>query len=411
MFLAKVCSDQNKPNGQFYLKPDKQTVMDFVRELPLRKAFGIGRVSEQILTSILKVNTCWELYEKRDLMHLLFTPTACRSYLEISLGLGSTVVEVNRERKSMSTETTFREINKPEEHYSKCYDLCSELSKSLKAKGLVARKVGVKLKTVDFEVKTRICSTSSAVQEIDEIFCYAKKLVSGEIRACHPRALRLRLMGVRAAELCDVKDYVKESKQRTITSLLKQTEDVSHCSQITSPVCFAGYDHATTSTERTTSSTNPATSSTVHSTSSAENNGGNEAKCLKGEERRIENDKFLNLSAPSHRRQEECYVNKTESAGTMNVDHQQVDEYEQTILVCPVCESNLSFVSGDALVQFNHHVDMCLSKQAITDLLKNDSHAAKRFTPNQEQQTSKKRKRDSPKGKGKRRTLDYFLTK
>ena len=35
--LAKVCSDQNKPNGQFYLRPDKDEVIAFVRNLPVCK--------------------------------------------------------------------------------------------------------------------------------------------------------------------------------------------------------------------------------------------------------------------------------------------------------------------------------------------------------------------------------------
>ena len=35
--LAKVCSDQNKPNGQYYLTPTKEAVLDFVRHLDIRK--------------------------------------------------------------------------------------------------------------------------------------------------------------------------------------------------------------------------------------------------------------------------------------------------------------------------------------------------------------------------------------
>ena len=35
--LAKVCSDRNKPNGQFCLKGDREEVIMFVRSLPIRK--------------------------------------------------------------------------------------------------------------------------------------------------------------------------------------------------------------------------------------------------------------------------------------------------------------------------------------------------------------------------------------
>lgn len=371
MFLAKVCSDQNKPNGQFYLKPEKKAIAEFIRKLPLRKAFGIGRVSEQILKSVFEINTCAELFDQRELLHLLFTPTACRSYLEISLGLGSTVIDINRERKSMSTETTFREINKAEEHFSKCYDLCCELSESLKSEGLFARKVGVKLKTVNFEVKSRICSAPNTIQEADEIFYYAKKLLCSEIKACLPQPLRLRLMGVRAAEFCQAQDTIKECKQPMITSLFKQSGGV----QVTIP----GESNAGTSSR----------------TSCGQESLLDEKQppCDDVMENMIEN-----KSTPSCSKQQSSVNNENQK--TVNCG-------EHTNLICPVCEKNLSFNPGDALVQFNRHVDACLSTQAITDLLKEDS----RKPLKQEQQTSGKRKRHSPSGKAKRRTLEHFLMK
>lgn len=35
--LAKVCSDKNKPNGQFRIIPDKKEIEQFIRDLPIRK--------------------------------------------------------------------------------------------------------------------------------------------------------------------------------------------------------------------------------------------------------------------------------------------------------------------------------------------------------------------------------------
>ena len=45
--LAKVCSDMNKPDGQFRLAPDEGEIMRFVEALPIRKISGIGNVTEQ----------------------------------------------------------------------------------------------------------------------------------------------------------------------------------------------------------------------------------------------------------------------------------------------------------------------------------------------------------------------------
>ncbi|CAG0914050.1 unnamed protein product [Notodromas monacha] len=47
--LAKVCSDINKPNGQFYLRPERPVVAEFVEKLSVRKACGIGKVLESKL--------------------------------------------------------------------------------------------------------------------------------------------------------------------------------------------------------------------------------------------------------------------------------------------------------------------------------------------------------------------------
>lgn len=39
--LAKVCSDLNKPNGQYYLPPDKERVLEFVSTLSIRKVSAV----------------------------------------------------------------------------------------------------------------------------------------------------------------------------------------------------------------------------------------------------------------------------------------------------------------------------------------------------------------------------------
>lgn len=91
--LAKVCSDRNKPNGQFVLPNDKEAVMAFVRDLPIRKISGIGNVTEQLLGSI-GVKTCHDLWEKRELLCLLFTECSYEYFLRVALGIGSISGEV-----------------------------------------------------------------------------------------------------------------------------------------------------------------------------------------------------------------------------------------------------------------------------------------------------------------------------
>ena len=46
--LAKVCSDINKPNGQYVISSDPTEIRGFVDALPIRKVPGIGKVSSHI---------------------------------------------------------------------------------------------------------------------------------------------------------------------------------------------------------------------------------------------------------------------------------------------------------------------------------------------------------------------------
>lgn len=53
----------------------------------------------------------------------------------------------------------------------------------------------VKLKNVNFEVKTRALTLSSVVSTEEEIFAAAKDLLKAEIDHVSPHPLKLRLMG------------------------------------------------------------------------------------------------------------------------------------------------------------------------------------------------------------------------
>jgi DNA polymerase kappa len=50
--LAKICSDINKPDGQFVLPSDREAILQFVSTLPIRKVGGIGKVTERMLHEV-----------------------------------------------------------------------------------------------------------------------------------------------------------------------------------------------------------------------------------------------------------------------------------------------------------------------------------------------------------------------
>ncbi|KAM6226783.1 DNA polymerase kappa isoform 4-T12 [Spheniscus humboldti] len=220
--LAKMCSDRNKPNGQCRIAPEREAVLDFLKDLPIRKVPGIGKVTEKMLKA-LGIVTCSELYQQRALLSLLFSEASWRNFLDISLGLGSTHLEKDGERKSMSTERTFSEINTAEDQYSLCRELCRDLAQELQKEGLKGKTVTLKLKNVNFEVKTRASTVLSSVSTEEEIFAVARDLLGTEIDSVAPHPLRIRLMGVRVSGFLSEEE--KKYQQKSITSFLKSGKE------------------------------------------------------------------------------------------------------------------------------------------------------------------------------------------
>lgn len=60
---------------------------------------------------------------------------------------------------------------------------------------LQGRTVTIKLKNVNFEVKTRASTVPSTLSTAEEIFAIAKELLKTEVNVASPHPLRLRLMG------------------------------------------------------------------------------------------------------------------------------------------------------------------------------------------------------------------------
>ncbi|XP_062984010.1 DNA polymerase kappa isoform X2 [Elgaria multicarinata webbii] len=316
MMLAKMCSDQNKPNGQYRITPERDTVMNFIKDLPIRKVPGIGKVTEKMLKA-LGIVTCTELYQQRALISLLFSETSWRNFLEISLGLGSTHLERDGERKSMSTERTFNEITAAAEQYKLCQDLCSDLAQDLKKEGLKARTVTLKLKNVNFEVKTRASTILSAVSTEEEIFAVAKELLRSEIEGVSPQPLRLRLMGIRVSGFLNEDE--KKYQQKSIVNFLEPGKQVS--------------------------------ASRLFFRKSVEEN------FPKGPEK----ESFFNKKRAT-RKQANPETSSSEPSKKQNLPEMTPDEQgkdnEHQIFICPVCFEKHP---DRTLEEFNRHIDKCLS--------------------------------------------------
>jgi DNA polymerase kappa len=193
--LAKICSDKNKPNGQYVLESTKSAVEAFVQELPVRKVPGVGRVTENVLRAF-GVELCGEIYQNRGLLAALFSPISMEFFLHCALGLGSTqhgetVAEGEVGRKGISTERTFRPMSKRNELESKCKELAENLAKDMADENLKGKTLTLKLKLTTFEVRTRAVTLNRYIHSAEDIHAAGLKLLRAEL------PVEIRLMGLR----------------------------------------------------------------------------------------------------------------------------------------------------------------------------------------------------------------------
>ncbi|KTG38615.1 hypothetical protein cypCar_00019428 [Cyprinus carpio] len=380
MMLAKVCSDKNKPNGQYRIPPERQVVMEFMKDLPVRKVSGVGKVTEKMLAALGIVN-CDQLSQQMALLSLLFSGTSWHNFLHISLGLGSTCIERDSERKSMSTERTFGEMSDAEEQYSLCRDLCHDLAQDLQREGLKGKTVTLKLKNVKFEVKTRAFTLQYAVCTEEEIFAAAKDLlkveidsvrVSGFISAEDKKPLQRSIMGflqkdgsdsgsftqcagsvLKAQEDSDGASFLKpQSTEMKVPSVSEQKSKSKGTQQQSffqraqlkrlqqqqreQMSVMAGTDTTNNSADAAAATQiDLSTTNNLSDTTSAKS-----------------------LSNTNSGTDTTCYVNKPAVLKPSFKISTQVLQF----LTCPVCNTEMKDVN---LTAFNNHIDECLKGSAV----------------------------------------------
>ncbi|KAI9251563.1 hypothetical protein BY458DRAFT_482279 [Sporodiniella umbellata] len=192
--LAKICSDIDKPNGQYYLPIDKNSIMNFVKDLQVRQLPGVGRVTERVL-ECLGVNTCGDIYPKRALLYKLLSPISFQFLLKCHLGLGTTIFDTETERKSIGVERTFSSMSNPDRLYEKLHELCKALEADAEKACIMGRNVSIKIKFTSFEVRIRSKTMPNYIWSAKHIETVAKQLLSKEM------PMDLRLMGVRLSNL------------------------------------------------------------------------------------------------------------------------------------------------------------------------------------------------------------------
>lgn len=190
-FLAKICSDINKPDGVFILLPGE--VDNFLRELPVSRIPGVGRRMTADLRG-LGVTTVGQLRR--------FSPEfMARRYgkwgsalFERAHGRDARRVQPEHEAKSESAECTFEEDTRDREFLQRALLAHAErVGTRLRRQGFRGRTVTLKVKFADFRQITRSRTLPEGVNATETIFEVGRALLA-ELPL--PQPVRLIGLGV-----------------------------------------------------------------------------------------------------------------------------------------------------------------------------------------------------------------------
>ncbi|MDV7142961.1 DNA polymerase IV [Tropicimonas sp. TH_r6] len=198
-FLAKLASDQDKPDGLTVIRPNR--VADFVAELPVKRFHGVGPVTRAKMEA-LGILTGADLRNWRveDLAQHFGSSAA--HYWRISRGIDDRPVVPHRESKSVGAEETFdSDIEDLKAGKQAVAKIAAKVATRVEKKGVLGHTVTVKVKFSDFEQVTRQVTLSDPISGSEDLTAVAGRLLT----EVHPFRRPVRLLGVTLSSLvaCD----------------------------------------------------------------------------------------------------------------------------------------------------------------------------------------------------------------
>jgi len=192
--LAKIASDHQKPDGLTVITEAEK--ISFLRPLPVRTLYGVGKVTEQTLNKA-GIATVGDLQDyPGDLRALVgsFGP----KLKQFAFGEDDRPLEIGDEIKSISGEETFLKDTDDRKILRACLkEQAADISARLKHKQLGAHTVQVKVRYTDFTTLTRQISMEEPLTEAGDIYRLGCFLLGREKLVSRP----LRLLGLGVSNL------------------------------------------------------------------------------------------------------------------------------------------------------------------------------------------------------------------
>jgi DNA polymerase IV len=192
--LAKIASDHQKPDGLTVIT--EQEKVSFLRPMPVRTIYGVGKVTEQILNKA-GIATVGDLQDCAGDLHALvgsFGP----KLKQFAFGEDDRPLEIGDEIKSISGEETFLKDTDDRKVLRACLkEQAADISARLKYRKLGAHTVQVKVRYTDFTTLTRQISLEETITEAADVYRLGCFLLGREKLVSRP----LRLLGLGVSSL------------------------------------------------------------------------------------------------------------------------------------------------------------------------------------------------------------------
>lgn len=192
--LAKIASDLTKPDGlTVILESEKVSVL---RPMPVRKLYGVGKVTEQALANI-GIRTIGDLQGNAVSLREVVGSFETRLKM-FAVGIDDRPLALDWEQKSYSGEETFLQDTQDAKAIMEAlWQQATELEAQLDEVKREALTVAVKVRYSDFTTLTRQQTLEDPVHEAKDIYVTAFQLLQRHQLLTRP----LRLIGLEVSNL------------------------------------------------------------------------------------------------------------------------------------------------------------------------------------------------------------------
>jgi DNA polymerase IV len=216
-FLAKIASDQNKPDGIFVIRPDEGA--DFVASLPVRRFYGVGPKTAQRMGG-LGIELGADLREKSmDFLVEHFGKSANYLY-HAARGVDQRQVKPDRIRKSVGREQTYSEdLSADAELYAALDRIIDSTWARIEKNGVVGRTVTLKVKYADFRQITRSQSCEDFVRDKARFGALGRQMLAQLL----PVADGVRLLGLTLSGLAEAQS-LRALEETETTQMIREQQ-------------------------------------------------------------------------------------------------------------------------------------------------------------------------------------------